>query len=737
MMVDSKSNKMDKEDHQTETPTLQITYSHMTLRYILPLAIIAFFSSCSESRYSDALSPEDALASFDVNKGFHIELFAAEPFVRDPVEMVFDEQGNAFVVQMPDYPFRPESGKGTGTIVMLSDTSGDGRIDKSIVFADSLLEATSILPWDGGLIVTAAPEIFFLKDTDGDHRADVKEVLFTGFFNKNAETQITNLRFSVDNWIYASNFGQDGNIRSVRNPTAEALSTKGGDFRFRLDRGVFEVETGPTQFGQAIDDWGHRFLTENSIHIQQAVFPWRYVHRHPYLPRFRALTNVSDHKELMFQITEPPYWRVERTRRRNEAFKENNLDRVEYADDHFTAASGTTIYTGDAFPDEYYGNIFIGDVSGNLVHRDVISAMTDSVMLIAQRDGNEESREFLTSTDPWFRPVNFTVGPDGVLYVIDMYRQHIEAPPFIPEDLRAGMDFLNGDHMGRIYRIVPNNWQSDKSSTPDLRNMKSHDLVGLLTHPGRWWRLQAQRILLERQDRSIMPALISLFSQHNDARVRLHALFTLEGLNALDYTLVAKAMEDAHPGVRESAMVLSEKFQACLPLLLNAVDDSSARVALAATLSLGEFNDTRVLSAFAKVVKKRGQDPCFRTAVLSSEPGSSLALLGYLISQKIYSHEFKSSVSAFLRDFGYVVGSRNRDGELARFLNTLLKARTNQSGDLELSAVHGLMEGLKSSNNIVNADPELIAILGRMEKDSIPGVSEAIQEIVRLLRGAV
>src|SRR5688572_21388560 len=185
--------------------------------------------SCAEKHYTDALSPEEALRSFDLDKDFNIEIFAAEPFVLDPVEMIFDEQGNAFVVEMPDYPFRPESGIGTGNIRMLSDTNSDGRIDKATIFADSLLEATSILPWKGGLIVTAAPNIFYLKDTNDDHHADTKELLFTGFFKNNSELQVTSLRFGVDNWIYAANFGNEGKVTSTRNPEAPALSMSGAD----------------------------------------------------------------------------------------------------------------------------------------------------------------------------------------------------------------------------------------------------------------------------------------------------------------------------------------------------------------------------------------------------------------------------------------------------------------------------------------------------------------------------
>ena len=570
------------------------------------------------------------MRNFTLNKDFKIELFAAEPFVLDPVEMTFDEQGNVFVVEMPDYPFKPESGIGQGRIRMLLDTSGDGRIDKSTIFADSLLEATSILPWMGGLIVTAAPNIFYLKDTNGDNRADTKEMLFTGFFQNNSEAQITNLRFSVDNWIYASNFGQEGEVTSVKNPGAPPLSMSGADFRFRMDRGQFELETGPTQFGQTIDDWGHRFLTENSIHIQQSVIPWRYTHRHPYLPQHRLLANISDHDPLMYNVSSPPYWRVERTKRRNQAFQENNLDQVEYAEGHFTGASGTTMYLGNSFPEKYYGNVFIGDVSGNLVHRDILTAFADSVALVAKRDDVEKNKEFLTSTDPWFRPANFSVGPDGALYIIDMYRQHIEAPTSVPEDLKSDMDYNNGKDKGRIYRVVPKNAGSYKKISPDLKNATTEQIVEQLSNPNQWWQLQAQRILLERKDKSAVPALKNLFTRHQDPRIRLHALYALEGLNSLDAKIVEQAMKDVHPGVRENGIMFSEKYPELLPRLIERINDSSATVVFQATLSLGEFPAAQVVPALASVIEKHGQDSWFRVAVLSSEPGSSLPLLELL-----------------------------------------------------------------------------------------------------------
>lgn len=698
------------------------------------LSVIFIFLciSCSEKRYTEPLSLEEALKSFQLNDEFTIEIFAAEPFVMDPVEMVFDEGGNVFVVEMPDYPFKPEKGKAAGRIRKLVDTNNDGRIDDSIIFADSLSEATSILPWQGGLIVTAAPHILYLKDTTGDFRADTKEILFTGFFENNSEAQITNLRFSVDNWIYASNHGQDGKVTFSRKPDAPALSMKGADFRFRLDRNQFEAETAPAQFGQAIDDWGHRFMTQNTLHIRHAVIPGRYLRRHPYLPSTNAVENISDHELVMFQQTPPPYWRAQRTKRRNKQYAEQKLDRTEYAEDHFTGSSGGTFYGGHAFPDKFYGNIFTGDVAGNLVHRDVITPLDSSPTFVAMRDHSEKEREFLSSTDPWFRPANFTVGPDGYLYVIDMYRQHIETPLSIPEDLKADMDFLRGSDLGRIYRIVPKNSPSSEKASTNLRKKDTQTLVEVLAHPNQWWRLQAQRLLLERQDTSVVPALKTMFTSHKDPRARLHAFFVLEGLNSLDATLVKQAMQDNHPGVREYGVILAEHYPECLPGILEKINDQSARVALQASLSLGEFSDKQVASALAEVMEKYSQDPWFKMAVLSSEAGSSLNFLELLIKKSAFFNEAKPEKISFLEDFSYIIGMRNREGEVARFVN-LLSDGAKEKEDWKMAGLTGLAKGMEKSENKPKADAHLKEVLQSLQANATDSTKAAVQTISKLL----
>lgn len=668
---------------------------------------------CLAQRYPGPLSPEQSLKKLKVADGFKVQLYAAEPYVLDPVALEFDEQGNAYVVEMPDYPYEVEPGKGKGRIRILKDTNGDGRVDQSIIFAENVTEATSILPWKGGLIVTAAPNILYLKDTNGDGKSDVREVLFSGFFQNNSEAQVTSLRFGIDNWIYANNRGQSGMVTFSKTPGAPPISVRGADFRFRLDRNEFELETGPGQFGQTIDDWGHRFFTENSIHLQQAVIPWRYTHRHPYLTVTKFSTDISDHQEIMFQETAPPYWRAERTRQRNKMYQEANMTRIEYAEDRFTGASGGTIYNGNGLPKEYYGNIFTTDVSGNLVHRDILTPGDKSPVMVASRGGKEKDKEFLYSTDTWFRPITFSVGPDGYLYVLDYYRQHIETPVSIPDELKADMDFMAGSDKGRIYRVLPAN-ATVKSVPVNLKNTSSAKLVEVLANPNGWWRTQAQRLLVERGDKSVVPVVKAFLARSKDSRARLHALYVLEGLNALNAQLVKDALQDSEPGVRENALILAERFPECLPLVIRMADDPANRVAFQAVLSLGEFSNKHVLPALAKAAEKYGQDSWFRIAVLSSEAGSSPDLLKALSQQSTFFKEEKPWKLAFLTDLSSIIGARNSKDQLAAYTG-LIAQPALEKGTWQLIALKGLKKGLDKATG---SNEQLKQTISQLKTDS-------------------
>ncbi len=357
------------------------------------LACAVLLSSCAKKNSEErALTPVDSLKTMHVSGDFHVELFAAEPQVMSPVEMVFDENGKIYVAEMMDYPEDPLPGKPIlSRIRLLEDTHGDGKIDKATIFADHVLAVSGVMPWKGGLIVTSAPDILYMKDTNGDGKADVRKVLYTGFARLNHETRITNPRLGVDNWIYCSNTGNDGWITSPEHPDMPAVLVRGGDFRFDPVSGKAEAASGPAQFGSTISDFGDRFISQNTTHIRHVVLPMHYLTRAPLLDVAATAQDISDHgrpSARMFPLTGPQEWRKERTNLRQQRYDENNLNRTEQVGGWFTAASGGTMYNGDAFPGEFVSNVFTGDVSGNLVHRDIIRP--DGANLLAHRSPENE-----------------------------------------------------------------------------------------------------------------------------------------------------------------------------------------------------------------------------------------------------------------------------------------------------------------------------------------------------------
>ena len=689
----------------------------MSISFMRISPVFFFLVLACTSKYPGPLSPEEALDSFQLHPDFEIEVFAAEPFVKDPVCMEFDADGNIYVVEMYDYPYRPEEGQERGRIVQIIDEDGDGRIDASRVFAVKLMEATSILPWNGGLIVTAAPHILYLKDTDGDGKADVKKELFSGFFAQNSEAQITSLRLGVDNWIYASNNGRSGEVTSSLDPDAPAIEMSGADFRFRMDTNVFEQITGSGQFGQDLDEYGNRFYTQNTLHIQQNIMPWKYWHRHEYLPSFRTSENISDHELEMYQLTPPPYWRAERTKRRNEDFQSRNLDRVEYAEDKFTGASGGTIYTGNGFSDEFMGNVFTGDVAGNLVHRDILTPSPSSPALIAQRAEGEQDQEFLASTDPWFRPTNFAQGPDGMLYVLDYYRQHIETPLSIPEDLKEEMDFMYGSEHGRIYRIQPKGAQVSDSKV-SLSQARSSDLVKVLTHPNGWHRETGQRLILERQDNSIVPELRVLFHDSENPKARIRAFYALEGLNALNTDDIKLALNDSEPGIRKAGVILAEKEDNGKEMILPLTEDPDAGVAFQVALSLGNYQGREVEEAMADILVRFGANQWFVWAMLSSEIGSSKSFFDLLVSKGYFDNPENGSMD-FVEQYGFIVGAKNDPDEIKSFLIFLQQGPFTNDTEILDPVVKNLFKGFQRQDSGSDKAKKIIAIAENEQMSSM------------------
>ena len=405
-----------------------------------------------------ALEVEQAARTFEIRPGFELQLVAAEPLVMDPVDLAFDERGRLFVVEMRSYPERRE--QRLCRIRLLTDTTGDGRMDRSVVYAEDLAWATSVVPWDGGVFVSATPDIIYLKDTTGDDVADHREVVFTGFGEGrdrlNMQALVNGLRWGPDHRIWGATAGNGGVVRRV-DGNGPPVRVDRADFSFDPRTRDFRAENGTAQFGLSFDTRGRRFVCSNSNHIRWVAWERADVVDNPHMSMPAALVDipVDGPAGPVFRISPDEPWRIVRTRWRVAGLVPGPVEGGGRVSGYFTAASGITIYTGDALGPEFVDNAFVGDVGSNLVHRKLVRDIDGRLQPVAERPDDERETEFLRSTDNWFRPVNFANGPDGALYIADMYRETIEHPWSLPDSLKQHLDLHSGSDRGRIWRVVP------------------------------------------------------------------------------------------------------------------------------------------------------------------------------------------------------------------------------------------------------------------------------------------
>jgi len=492
--------------------------------------------------------PEVAAAKFVLESDSQIELVAAEPEVIDPVALAFAPDGKLWVVEYTDYPNGPEKGEpGLSRIRVLEDTNNDGRFEKSVVFADKLLFANGIMLWKEGVIVTTDGKIMFLQDTNGDGRADETQVWFQGFKVENPQLRCNHPTLGDDNLIYVANGLRGGEIVPgpdnpwKLDPGSKPLSLSGMDFRFDPFTGHYEAISGMGQFGLSFNDWGDRFLCDNRHPNKEIVLEDADIKRVPWLQPRQVFADVSpaDVNSRLYPISRT--WTT------------SNLHA-----NQFTAACGVLIYRGDAMGTSYYGNSFTCEPTANLVHRDILKA--EPVVYAAIPQTSE--KEFLATRDEWFRPVNLSVGPDGSLYICDMYRAVIEHPQFMPEELRHRPDLLLGNDMGRIWRV---NAKDPGPNAPTvathpvrLKSLSSAGLVPLLKHSNQWQRDTAHRLLLERQDKTVERGLTTLILDSKSMWGGPQALWLLDGLGLLKIEHIAAGLK--HPFAKRAALQLARRY---------------------------------------------------------------------------------------------------------------------------------------------------------------------------------
>jgi putative membrane-bound dehydrogenase-like protein len=505
--------------------------------------------------------PKDAVATCVVKEGFRLELAAAEPLVLDPVALCFDEFGRMFVVEMRDYSER--RAERLGTIRMLEDTDGDGVFDKATVFANDLPWPTGIICYDGGVFVTASPDIIYLKDTNGDGKADLREVAFTGFgegtARLNVQALVNSLTWGPDNRIHGANGGNGGKIRNPNFP-GEPLDLRGRDFSFDPRKREIRAESGGGQYGMSFDNWGRKYMCSNSSHARTDMFEERYALRNPYfnVPSPALDIAVEGPAAEVYRLSPDERWRVIRTKWRVSGKVPGPIEGGGRPSGYFTGAAGLTVFTGDAWGPEYEGDLFVADCGSNLIHHKKVRHENGSV--VAERPADEKTREFIASRDNWFRPCQFENSPDGNLYFPDVYREVIEHPWSLPEQIKKYIDLNAGNDRGRVYRIVRSDYHYSKRALPGMAS--ASELVAMLDHPNGWHRDTASRLIFEsaaqHDGKFDLNLLHDFYRSSKTPWGKIHALRLLDALGLLQGSEILSGLQDSDPAVRINSLRVAE-----------------------------------------------------------------------------------------------------------------------------------------------------------------------------------
>lgn len=507
----------------------------------------------------EPLTPEQAIKAFEVAPGFRIELVAAEPLVVDPVAFCFDPAGRLIVAEMIDYSEREQDS--VGRVRRLTDRDGDGLMDQAETLAEGLSWPTAVETFPGGIVVGAPPHIYFVPvkdDAQGKAVAGKPEIWFTGFSRSNVQGMMNSFRWGSDLRLHGASSSNAGDITGITLP--EPLRLGRQDFSLDpRDRSV-RLVPGGAQHGMDFDAWGHKYLTSNSDHLQQALMlgnvPGRAA-RFSASPPLRRSIAADGPSADVYRSSPPEPWRILRTHMRVTGAAVGVVEGGGRAAGYFTGATGVHLIESDQWPATEHPIAVVCDVGSNLVHR---KRMVDQG-LWKRGERIDDKTEFVRSSDTWFRPVQLGGGPDGALYIADMYREIIEHPKSLPPLIKDQVDLNSGNDRGRIWRVVADNRPVRRQIAP-LDQMNSAALVKLLTHPNHWQRRTAARLLAERQAIDVLPAVRKLATDADAVpQTRLEALAVLEMLpDGIDRDLLAASLADAHPQVRQRGIELATRL---------------------------------------------------------------------------------------------------------------------------------------------------------------------------------
>jgi len=562
------------------------------------------------------LTAEDALGTLHLAPGYRAEIAAADPLVGNPVAMTFGPDGRLWVVEMRGFMPNPD-GKGEdakiGAVVVLEDTNHDGRMDKRTVFLDGLVLPRALALVGDGVLVAEPPHLWFCRDTNGDGMADEKTEIASDYgAADNPEHTANGLFRAMDNWIYSANH----NVR-FRYRGAGRF-----DREFTLSRG---------QWGISQDDTGRLFHNSNSDPLRYDLVPSAYFTRNP---------GLTDPAGVNVQLVPANLrlWPLRVTPGVNRGYKSLDASGRITA---VTAACGPLIYRGNLLPD-LHADAFVCEPSGNLIKRITLAPQGDR---LAGRNAIEGS-EFLASTDERFRPVNLADGPDGALYIVDMYRGIIQHRIYLTTYLRKQIEargLAESLGLGRIYRVVPATADVTRPAPFNLLKESSAELVARLDSPGGWWRDTAQRLLVERRDPAALPLLRKLaLNLHAAALARLHALWTLEGVDGLDRPTLLAALGDPETTVCAAAIRLSEKllaahdaeiFTSVIAAMSGPGTDTPYAVLLQQCLSLGASPSAQSLPALLNLARRHGARPVIADAIVSGLANREVEFIALAFAQ--------------------------------------------------------------------------------------------------------
>ncbi len=663
--------------------------------------IIASFSALLTAadppvEVNSPVSPEEALKLFRLDDGLQIELVACEPEVIDPIAMAFGEDGSLWVVEMRDYPKGPKPDeKPYSKIKRLWDKDGDGRFETASVFAEDLLFPTGLLPWKDGLIVTLAGEIAFFADRDGDGKAEFKETWFTGFAQENSQLRHNHPTLGLDGYIYVANGLRGGTVVPQKpewKANQEPIKLLGFDFRFDPHTGACEAIAGNGQFGLTFDDWGNRFVCSNRNPCQHVVLENWHLKLNPAVAVKAVMHDVAVAGEASRIYPISKFWTTSALHM-----------------GQFTAACGVMIYRGDALGPDYYGNAFTCDPTGSLVHREVL---TPNGATFSGTSPYKE-REFLATPDSWCRPVNLAHGPDGALYVCDMYRAVIEHPDWVPVELKNRPDERYGEDKGRIYRIVSKERAAKpQASQPRLQEATITELSQLLSHPNAWQRDTAFRLLTQRWSDFAFRSMADVIQgnattpQGKVAAIKLCQRWTPERDMAWNNTGI-----DPDPRVREAGgrppfFLITGQLQAD--------PDSQARFhqALRQAAESAAAQSIPSPPLLMDLIEKGASDPWTRIAILLSIRHSGPFVINETLALRKKQPELPGLIE-FLEELTAVIATRDNANELAESIQQLFGNATTETApprEILWAAVRGLATGQqrrgKSWQALVNQQPD-------------------------------